>query len=52
MIVKCICPNKSQDELHGQGNRVANPTKDPTKVRCTSCKTLITVSNKEKDNKK
>jgi hypothetical protein len=48
MVVKCICKHEAQDKIHGEQNRVANETKDPTRVRCTVCKTLITVNKKEK----
>lgn len=44
MILKCQCNHISQDLLHGQGNRVMNPTKDPTRVRCTSCKAIVNVN--------
>lgn len=37
MIIKCVCVHEGQDELHGLGNRVANPTTTGT-VRCTVCK--------------
>lgn len=46
MIVKCICPHEVQDKLHGAGNRVANQMKDPDKVRCTVCKSIIDVRSK------
>jgi len=40
MIHKCNCVSKTQDELHGYGNRVMNPCK-PSSVakvfRCTVC---------------
>jgi hypothetical protein len=54
MIVKCICSYPPQDALHGKGNRVANLTKhrDPTKVRCTVCGALISVSSKESSSEK
>ena len=38
MIIKCTCKHEEQDKLHGPQCRVANPTKDPDKVRCTVCK--------------
>lgn len=40
MIRQCKCEHKSQDKLHGKGNRVYNRCKDQgtTKVyRCTVC---------------
>lgn len=45
MLVKCKCKHAQQDALHGEGNRVANPTKelkgDGTPVlRCTVCGSL------------
>ena len=52
MIVKCLCQHESQDKIHGPQNRVMNQTKDPSRVRCTVCKTLVSVSNKEKTDKK
>lgn len=36
-IRKCNCEHKTQDELHGKGNRVHNPTAKG-KLRCTVCK--------------
>lgn len=41
-IIKCKCKNQQQDELHGIGNRVANPTSKTdaarrTVYRCTVC---------------
>lgn len=44
MIIKCLCNHPAQDKIHGLGNRVMNLTKDPTKARCTSCKTIVSVS--------
>lgn len=43
MIVNCgTCkPHSFQDERYGPRKRVANETKDPEKVRCTVCKSLI-----------
>lgn len=41
MIVNCPCPHEDQDKRYGLNKRVANPTKDPEKVRCTACKSLI-----------
>lgn len=44
MIQFCaMCKSHEQDTMHGLGKRVMNATKDPTKVRCTVCKTLVTV---------
>jgi len=47
MIVRCICRYPFQDERYGLGNRVANPTKDSTKARCTVCSTLVDTKGKE-----
>ena len=40
MILKCTCPHKEQDRLHGPGNRVHNEMKEvsgTTSFRCTIC---------------
>ena len=42
MIKKCTCDHKSQDELHGKGNRVMNATaKAPPTYRCTVCGRVV-----------
>lgn len=44
MIQLCpMCKPHEQDYMHGLNKRVMNATKDPTKCRCTICKTLVTV---------
>lgn len=44
MIKKCTCKHEDQDQMHGKGNRVHNPTKEdrstPSKWRCTVCKNV------------
>lgn len=48
MIQLCsTCRPHEQDSMHGLGRRVMNITKDPTKARCTVCKTLVTVQKVE-----
>lgn len=49
MIIKCLCQHPDQDRIHGLGNRVMNPTKDPTRARCTSCKSLVSVTKSNID---
>lgn len=43
MIVKCLCEHEDQDRFYGKGNRVANQTTNPEKVRCTVCRSEINV---------
>lgn len=33
----CSCKHKYQDEKHGKGMRIHNPTKDENVFRCTVC---------------
>ena len=40
MILPCTCPHKAQDEFHGQGMRVHNPTKSGA-ARCTVCQKQV-----------
>ena len=37
MIIKCGCKHPYQDEVYGQGNRVANPMVKEKTYRCTVC---------------
>lgn len=39
MIEKCKCVHPAQDKLHGQGNRVHNPSKKEGHRKCTVCGT-------------
>ena len=45
MITKCKCVHKQQDEIHGVGNRVFNPTEKVTEsnreYRCTVCNSTV-----------
>lgn len=43
MIKKCTCKHNYQDKIHGQGNRVHNPTKgrgSNVEWRCTVCNSV------------
>lgn len=44
-IVRCNCKHEQQDEMYGQGNRLANaqpsdPKSTDVTVRCTVCGTV------------
>lgn len=39
MIKKCTCTHKSQDELHGPGNRVF--TEGQGKITCSVCGRVV-----------
>ena len=48
MIRKCSCKHEEQDELHGKGNRVFNPTTKDKGYRCTVCEKNITADKESK----